>query len=213
MITSGINEQVPDYGLTLTEQSAFVPKLVKTSLKNVLFITIRDPKQGTKWCKLGKINDWIRRYSNNYYIVRGTAGGSHFHLLAIIKKDARKVKPQKGIHFHIQSMQREVFEFNLEDCTERRISAEKVVYFKEQTFDMLTLDMEPDSQRIITSIAAMIKSYWQRKQRKDKRLTRKDKQSLNYLRILVYMRKNLDEPRENGEDPELYKDFLYKDGQ
>lgn len=214
MLNNGIGHQAPPYGLSTAEETRFIAKLLTTPLSRVLFVTIRDPNQASgKWLKLGKINDWIRRYADNYYIVRGTASGSHFHLLAIIKKDARKIKPQKGIHFHIVSMLKNVVEYDFEDETERRESKEKAIYFTRQTFDMLTLDITPEAQDIIISIVTIIKGYWRKKTAKAKRVLSKDKRTANYQRLLAYMDLNLNEPREDGETPELYKDYINKEGQ
>lgn len=182
MLSSGIGiHQAQPYGISSVEEDKFLCNLVKSPLASVMFITVRDPNQASgDWCNMSKVSNWMRRYSDNYYVVRGTASGSHFHMLSIIKKDARKLRPQKGVHFHIISMNKNTIEFDSESNTERRECKEKAVHYQQQTFDMLTLDLYPSSQAIIISIKNMIKQYWRKKAAKSKRLVKRNTKTSNY---------------------------------
>lgn len=173
--------------------------------KRILFITIRDNTQKTKWCTIGKVNDWIRRYSRHYWIVRGTKGGIHFHLLAGILPDKR-VKPQKGIHFHIKSLDHK--ETLYTDYEELQQSKDKAVYFRNQTFERLTLDIHISKQIHIQQITTMIKHYWRLKTNREQRIIKLTQKEQSIVEVVKYLKKNLLEPRDD--DIALYTDYIYK---
>lgn len=71
-------------------------------LPRLLFITVRGPD---RWQKIGKVNDFIRRKSSNYFIVREKdkrKDGYHFHALVSQEKDIKPNWFRKGIHVHIK---------------------------------------------------------------------------------------------------------------
>lgn len=175
-----------------------------------LFITIRDPKQA-KWARLGKCADWIRRYSKNYYIVRGTKGGSHCHILAFTEL-GRELKPQKGIHFNIKQVGAAQVSYDIpsrEEYLETRESKEKVIYFKIQKFEELTSEhLDPDQQNELKVRNYSIIKYFKRNQNKQKAIRKKTLIEKHVANILMYMQLNLQEPRENGEQPEMFIDFI-----
>ncbi len=208
MLTNGINDTVI-FGLTPIERISFVKALRKPARKNVMFITIRDPKQNSKWITMGKIQDWIRKYSTHFYIVRGTHKGIHFHLMAIINKK-KEVKYQKGIHFHTYTMEKDVQTVTFSDYEEVRESKDKAVYYRSLLYESISIDITLEKQQHIASICKIISDYWRRKNDRLKRcsiLSSKDKTT---NRILDYMRKNLEEPRTDELPRRMYIDFLYK---
>lgn len=198
-----------EVGISPNEQLFLLKQSMKFPNSRILFITIRDPKQLT-WAKLGKSNDWIRRYSDNYYIVRGTKGGSHMHILAFINIHNIPV-PQKGIHFHIDHIGKSAGEFIMpsrEESIDRRIEISKSKYFKNQRYEELTRTVDISKQVIIKQVCFAIKQYWLKVKRKQSMITRHSKKEIEILNILKYMAKNLAEPRENGDEPELYVDYI-----
>lgn len=204
MITSGINERV-SYGITSDEKCRFLHALRKAPLKNIAFITIRCPKQDTKWIKLGKSIDWIRRYSTNYYIVRGTSGGSHMHLLAILNK-GKALKFQRGIHFNCTYMNQANVKGDI-DFREMKENKEKSAYYTNLRYELFTIHENIEKQKHIALICAMIKKHWLRVTQSCKHADRMDKKTQNHERILNYLEQNLNEPRDD--DPKMYTDYYY----
>lgn len=76
-------------------------------LPRQVFITIRGPNA---WQRIGKINDLLRRVSDDYFIVRENdlqkKEGSeyHFHALVSLKKDLKPNWYRKGIHINVQKV-------------------------------------------------------------------------------------------------------------
>lgn len=185
----------------LSEYTNELERYKKYPFSRLAFITIRCPTQKSKWTKISTIRTWIRRYSDNYIIVRGAEGGIHFHLLAGIEI-YRKVKPQKGIHFHIKYLTDQQKEFFPDTFDESELKR-KASYYKNQKYEELTLDLHVEGQCIISQLNAMIKAYWKTKNRKTltkKKLTLKE---MKYLNVVKYLQKNLNEHK----DPELYTDL------
>lgn len=186
------------------EISSLSTRLEKYPLSRLMFITIRDPTQKSKWCEISKVRSWIRRYSTDYVIVRGLVGGIHYHILAGILPN-KTVKCQKGIHFNIKSLSdpksTTVCYPTPEDVQDRL----KVLYYRNQKYEDLTIDIDIECQCIISQINAMIKKYW--KSRKAKASKRKclTKKSENINNVIAYLQKNLDE----NVEPELYVNYWH----
>lgn len=197
--------------LTDLETEEIYSLVAKYPACRTLFITIRDPKQAT-WAKLGKCNDWIRRYSKNYWIVRGTKGGSHFHILAFID-EGKTPKPQKSIHFDIKMVGINTKQFSVptrEEYVEKKQTEEKIIYFKYQKFEELTSELTVKQQNILLQIILSVKKYFKQKLNRKHRVKKLKGKKGEAARILNYMENNLHEEREDGDDPEMYIDFLCK---
>ncbi len=187
----------------------FVSKLIKYPRSRIAFITIRCPKQTKPWNKIGKSGDWIRRYSECYYIVRGTAGGDHFHLLAGIRPGV-VMRYKKGIHFNVKCLNGDLSPLKgPEDWDELRISKEKTLFYHRQQVEIQMSDLNEKESSLVQAIALMIQKYWRSKYVKAKRITKQTDIEKNVCRIIRYMEKNLLEPREDSEI-ELYRDYMYK---
>ncbi len=207
MLTDGIQRfcEVEHY-----HADDFVPKLIKFPRSRIAFITIRCPKQVKPWNKIGKSNDWLRRYSECYYIVRGTKGGDHFHMLAGIKKDVT-MRYKKGIHFYVAtlSMENYLHSQGPEDWEQVRIDEEKATFYHRQQVEIQMSDLNEDESSLVKSIASMIQKYWRSKANKSKRITKQIALEKNVHRIIRYMEKNLLEPREDS-SIDLYRDYMWK---
>ncbi len=186
----------------------FITRIVKYPRSRIYFITVRCPKQVKPWNKIGKSNDWIRRYSECYYIVRGTKHGDHFHLLAGVKKGS-KMSAKKGIHFHMTTLSPDTGHTSPEEWDELRISKEKAIYYMQQKFEYQTLNLHAEESALISKIVKMITRYWVSKAAKATRNVKMTEKAQDIHRILTYMEKNLLEPREDS-DIDLYRDYMYK---
>lgn len=169
---------------------------MKYPLKRLFFITIKDNSKKTKWMKIGKVNDWIRRYSTTYYIVRGTEGGTHFHLLAGIKPN-HQPKPQKGIHFHFKSLGTKT-EFDPVIDQMNREGRDQHIAEVEDNFEHLTQAvLTPVQQTQMQAICAAIHAYFKKVKQRSKRHANKTKKENTIISVLSYLDKNLNEPRED----------------
>lgn len=175
------------------EEDAYIviQKLQTYPYKRLAFITIKDNTQKTKWCEISKVRTWMRRYSDHYIIIRGQKGGTHFHILAGIKPNAR-IKPQKGIHFHIKYLNDEIKEFFLEDAADRE-AIRKCEYYRQEKFDEMTSEIHIDCKEIIYQLNAMIKLYWKTKKRKNLLRKKKDQKARKILQVIRYLQQNLEE--------------------
>lgn len=175
--------------------------------KRLCFFTIKDNTHLTKWDKIGKINDWIRRYSNCYVVVRGMEGGTHFHGLAGIEPN-RTPRFQKGIHMDIRYVNdpRTVI---LPDYKEMAQSADLRNHIIDTKFEEQSgTQLEPAQQECLRMICTAVKAYWNRLKIRRQVAERRTKKEQSILRILGYLEKNLLEPRE--EELEIYVDYISK---
>jgi len=193
--------------MSYIDTEEFERKLLAFPRKRILFITIRDPKQTVLWCKLGKANDWIRRYSKNYFIVQGTNGGIHFHLIAGIHPNMQP-KPVKGIHFQMSDLTNSSnASYSYDECIERedrknRWLCEEITFNRRRKYFL----RYPGIQQCY-SVADMIRAKFKKDAARDKRETAKSKKAEHIQRIISYLFKNLDEPRE-CEERSLYTDYI-----
>ncbi len=169
------------------------------------FVTIKDNTHLTRWDKMGKINDWCRRYSKAYLIVKGTHGGTHHHLLIGVTIGFTEFKFPKGIHFHVSCLLHKPD--ILPDYNDLVLSKRKKEHFTKENFNNLVLFEHDETINIITKINLMIKKYWRLKKGKEDRKIRMTNHEKQVLRCLLYLQKNLDEPREE-EELEKYIDYL-----
>ena len=184
------------------DTTTFVRKLKTFPLGRILFITVRDPKQSPLWCKLGKVNDWVRRYSNNYFIVKGTHGGIHFHIIAGLIPN-RVPKPVKGIHFHIQDLTSKKEKYPRDDAVEESRRYDNHIAECIVKSMIIRLGVPPQCQEL----SAMVKSFFRKKKNRETRtraLTRKEQDIEN---LINYQAKNLEEPRDTL-GREKYLDYL-----
>jgi len=176
-----------------------INKLNTFPLGRIYLITIKDNTQSTKWVSIGKINDWIRRYSNNYYIVRGMNGGIHFHILAGIKPN-QDLKPYKNIHFHMRNLKKDIMP--MDDTilreTQRCIHLSQTI--RENIIEKLKI---PEVCKIIST---EIKKHFEKKHRQVVHKNKKSEKYNHIERILNYLDKNLDEPRDG--DTQKYRDYV-----
>lgn len=202
-ITSGINEHI-EYGITPEERNAFLHALRQASLKKILFVTIRCPTQKSSWVRLGKTIDWLKRYSKHFYVVKGTANGEHMHAL-MIHNTGKTIRYQKGIHFNVVNMTKD--SIVVSDYNELKENKEKVEYYKNKRYERLTISEHIKKQEHIAAICSMVTKYWRLIAQRAVRHEKRDVKTENYIRLLNYLDKNLNEPRED--EPQRYNDYLY----
>lgn len=191
---------------TLLLVDDFITKLSKFPQKRILFFTVKDNTHSTKWDTIGKINDWIRRYSDLYIIVRGMEDGVHFHGLAGIKIN-NTPKCQKGIHMCLKTIN-DTKKADI-DYIELKKGKEKALFFTNERVEDLTADvLTPNQQDCLRVIVLAIRRYWHNKQVKVATTLRNTKKIDSIRRIISYLEKNLAEPRE--EDVEQYVDYIFK---
>lgn len=192
----------------MTEGPISIPiPFLKYPLKRLFFITIKDNTQKSRWCSIGKINDWIRRYSTTYNIVRGTQGGTHFHILAGTRADARAFRFQKGIHFDVRCLAgnsrsgftHEALGWMLEG---QDLSAE----IMSNNVDNYQCEITPHQQDLLKIICDSIRKLRKKKKDKETRETRKTAKEKTIQRLLDYLRKNVLEPRED--EPYMFHDYM-----
>lgn len=166
----------------------YFDSVVKLPKKKHFFITIRDPTQNSKWCTIGKVNDWIRRYATNYIIVRGLKGGIHFHLIAYCDKG--EPRGVKGIRFHMDIL---ISKVDVKYCPDSIDGKLQSIYISEQRKITAIERMAIPIQCL--EISDMIKSHWRRIQSREKRADVKDVYGKRLWRVLNYLQKNLEENR------------------
>lgn len=179
-----------------------VRRLYRSKLNSLYFITIKDNSQSSRWTKIGKISDWLRRSCSNFIVVKGTQGGIHFHALCSKSPD-KTFRMQKGIHFHVKhldTLRSSVVGVD-ESYLERSERIDMAKYIRNSTFEYVASELDPDSQCIIRSIANMIREYWDRKHRNQSSRIRRQKKKTKTMFVvdncISYLQKNLDEPRDD----------------
>lgn len=178
----------------------FSKAITKYGVKSLFFITIKDNTGKGRFQKIGKVNDWIRRYSNTFFIGRGTQGGNHFHILAGIEKNKNPI-PVKGIHFNIQCISNA--DPYVVDETIARTDREMTYYMETKAKDIV------DRYQISLTIPNMIKKHFTKISNQSKRLISKRKKDGDIERIISYIIKNIEEDRET-EDRQEYIDYILK---
>jgi len=162
--------------------------LSKSNKSQVTFVTIKDNSQKSKWCTIGKVNDWIRRYSTNYYIVRGLEGGIHFHLVALLHKHAVLKVTAKGVHFNIQTLNKS-HPLRLIPSDNELDDIRKGKYYQELRHERIVINN--DIPKPCLEIAKLVAKYWKSKYSKAERLEAKLTKHLHLDRIFSYLDKNL----------------------
>lgn len=183
--------------------------LLTYPLSRLYFITIKDNSQ--LW-KIGKVNDWIRKYSVNYYIVKGTQCGVHYHLIAGITAGVTPT-PIKSKHFHIKSLANEIKTVPTRESYQEdkafALNDQRSIVEKYQDYEL-----SQDGINALVSITLMLKKHW-RKIADKARLKRtaqrsKDLKGSKIDSIMDYLQKNLDEPRPDDPDRYQYEDYIFK---
>uniref|UniRef100_UPI004047D844 hypothetical protein n=1 Tax=Polynucleobacter sp. TaxID=2029855 RepID=UPI004047D844 len=173
--------------------------------KRLLFITVKDNTQKSKWISIGKINDWIRRYSTTYTIVRGTEGGSHFHMLAGVKPNS-DLKCQKGIHFHIKNLLTDKIPYTRDDEQYRRDAEDLKLHILDDRITLTQYQLTLEQQHQLSQICKSVLKHFKTKTDKIKTADKKTKKQKDIQSVLDYLTKNLNEPRDG--EVELYRDYI-----
>lgn len=167
------------------------------SLKEIYFITIKDNAQSMLWTKLGKINDWCRKFYDHYVIVKGTTGGIHFHILATAKRP-KKIRIPKGIHLHIKTLEDKAQGLILHDHIESAQNAEKAQYY---AIESLIKTIPTQHLKLALFCRTHIMKVSARRKARQARSRKKDKCAWAVSQVIKYLNKNLMEPR----DDEIHK--------
>lgn len=163
-------------------------------LKRLFFITIKDNTQKTRWTKIGKINDWIKRYSDDYIIVKGTEGGIHFHLLAGLKPH-KELKFQKGIHFYVKNLSDNNIGFNRDDLQWIRESDDLRCHIVDNNITHFQFALDIQQQNTLSLICSAIKKHFLKIKNRHKAKQNKTKKQLKIDSVIKYLYKNLNETR------------------
>jgi len=184
--------------------SNFLTGIEKYSKKRIFFITVKDNSLTTRWSKIGKVNDWIKRYSKCFYIVKGTSHGTHFHILAGLEPD-KNLKFVRGIHFHIRPLG-DINEIFPVDYTELSQSKEKSIFYAEKKIQRVLNFLGEAKIKILKHICKIVKDYFKKKATKIKNTLLRKLKCQNLQNVVNYMLTNLNEPRENLH--ERYIDYI-----
>lgn len=194
------------------ESVGVIRRLYSSRLSNLYFITIKDNSQSSRWTKIGKVSDWLRRSCKNFIIVKGTQGGIHFHALCSKLPD-KQFRTQKGIHFHIKHLDavHDGIVGGDESYLERSERIDMARYYRDNTFEYVASDLDSQSQGIVKCIANMIREYWARQRRNESNRVRRRLKKTKVMFVvdacINYLQKNLNEPR--GDDVRKYTDYIY----
>ncbi len=151
----------------------------------LFFITIKDNTQSTKWITIGKVNDWVRKYADEYIITRGKVGGIHFHLICYANKNTN-FKIPKGIHLKISPIGKKSFDCPTSDEIQDILKAKH--FQNEQTKNTIKRLKVP---LVSLSISAIIRAHFTKQENRVKRIETRNKQEENIQRVLNYLHKNL----------------------
>lgn len=179
----------------------FTAKVNKFGLTKLYLITIKDNAQASRWVLIGKVNDWIKRYSNTYLIVRGMEGGIHFHLLAYIP-ERPTFRPAKGIHFHITTLGDDRAPMTMEDIE----NIDKAQHFSAVRQLEQVKKLNIPIQCLI--MASGIRTYFTKLKNRSKRLAVKTRKQREIQRVIDYLSKNHNENPEDIRDN--YTTFIVK---
>lgn len=162
--------------------------LSKSNKSQVTFVTIKDNTQKSKWCTIGKVNDWIRKYSDNYYIVRGMEGGIHFHLVALLHKHAVLKVTAKGVHFHIQTLNK-TNAMSIVPIYDEQMHYIDHIHREKLRRERIIINNRIPS--VLIEISAAIIKYWKSKNSQSDRLQAKLTKCKHIDNIMQYLEKNL----------------------
>lgn len=183
-------------------QSSFCQKF--KSKPRLFFITVQPYKKSKnhkKLQKIGKINDWIRKYSDTFLIVQETNKGAqdkHYHILASLNKKPRDLPDgfKQSAHMRIYTLKvgkntiREIdyfMQFLIPNPTEK--------FEKKDTFST------PKDRA--NYVASMIRDYWRKSEKKKKKNHKILVKKNNISKIILYCFKEIP-------DPYLYENYIFK---
>lgn len=169
----------------------FYEAVRKKPKSKLYFITIKDNTQSTKWITIGKVNDWVRRYADEYIITRGKVGGIHFHLICYANKNTN-FKIPKGIHMTKSQVGKKSVEPPTPDEIQDCLKAKHIGKLRSEN-----LQKRLKVPLVCLSISAQIQAYFTKQENRVKRRETKNNYEANIRRVLDYLHKNL---LENPED-------------
>jgi len=151
----------------------------------LFFITIKDNSQSTKWITIGKVNDWVRRYADEYIITRGKVRGLHFHLVCYANKNTNFKSP-KGISFKISQVGKKSNEPPTPDEIQDILKGQHI-----QKERCKKLEKKLKVPMVCLSISSIIRAYFTKQENRVKRIETQNKQEEHIKRVLDYLHKNL----------------------
>lgn len=163
----------------------FFNSVKKKPKSKLFFITVKDNTQSTKWITIGKVNDWVRRYADEYIIVRGKVGGIHFHLICYANKNINFKSP-KGIHMNIKQVGKIDRDIPTDEDKQDILKAE---YFGKLRAERIQTRMRIPVECLY--ISSIIREYFDKQKRREKRLEAKTNYEIQIKRVLDYLHKNL----------------------
>lgn len=192
----------------MTEGPISTPsRFIKYPLKRLFFITVKDNSQKTKWVSIGKVNDWVRKYSTTYNIVRGTNGGNHFHMLVGTRVDAKPFRFPKGIHFHVQNVLAEKPIPYCEDTLSQLCESKRM---RELIYDDLIskyhVSLSAWQQDALRQICYSIHHRAGIAAARVNQVRRQTKKERSIQRVLDYLDQNVNEPRPR--EIGVYRDYI-----
>lgn len=149
------------------------------------FITIKDNTQSTKWITIGKVNDWVRRYADEFIITRGKVGGIHFHIICYANKNTN-FKVPKGIHIRKSQVGKKSIEPPTPEEIQDVLKAEHLRKVRSKN-----LQKRLKVPLVCLSISSQIEAYFTKQKNRVKRIETKNLQEEHIKRVLDYLHKNL----------------------
>lgn len=176
----------PLIGTTSLESVPFSPSEVYKTLKKypykrLRFVTIKDNKQ--EFVKLGKVLDYLRRFSEKIWLVSSPVGGIHFHAL-IVLKEGRKTSFKKGIHTRFDTIGEKNSSWDPEMLQQKEEYARELA--EEET---LKTGSEASGEAVYNAVMAPPSKELQAARRK----VAKDKKQSHIERVVSYLNKNANE--------------------
>lgn len=173
--------------LILPYKSELYESFRKYPKSRLLFVTIRDAK-----CRydMNKAINWIKKHCDTLCIVRGLAGGEHFHLLAGLTTTTWVPKGSKGVHFRLDYVSQD---HKTRVCPSD-MEVQDILYakhIKQLRTDNLIERLNVPT--ICVRIGAMIADYHRLNKARSKRLESKNKKEKEIINILNYLEVNLNE--------------------
>jgi hypothetical protein len=179
------SDSISPLPLVLPDTDYLFNRLKNIPKGRIIFVTIRDPHQKYN---MNKAINWIKKNVDTYCVVKGTAGGEHYHLLASISKGSTWVpRCSKGIHFNIQYLntkEKPLFFPESDDDRRDRYLAEVI------TNNLVIKYKVPD---VCVQLSKMVRNYFTRTTRRAKALVARTEKELHLTRVISYLEQNLNE--------------------
>lgn len=173
------------YNTIVYTKEELLKKFCPLPKSRTIFVTIKSTPKSKPW-SMDRARKYLTRYSDRFLLVESPKNGIHFHALVFLKKN-RYPPPVKYVHMNIQTVGGEIKQIipsEPEGPDPEEVKEE--IFSKCCSEDLLT-------QIITQKISNMIRRYWDKLRRKERRLVAKTERQRHLLNILNYLDKNFRE--------------------